>query len=409
VCRESCPRGERRADAPRFERVEDIPPEFFRPPHCPNENCPTHDPSSGAVFEWDPSGSHVRQSPPFVVPRFCCRACGRDFSLMTFAATYWLKRPELLLPIAAGLVAGSAHRQIARTLGCAPSTVTRLAARIGRHAILLQEATLAAFAQQQPLAEPVVFDDFETFTGAQFFPLAIGTAVARDSALVLDLEPAPHARGGALNDHEKERRRALYGRFGPPPRGERARAFGRILDRLLALAGVERDLVLVTDDHPVYRGVVERHPQRGRIRHRRFPNPRRGPKGAPRTAEARARDEALFEVDQLHRLLRHSEAAHRRETIAFGRRVGALMERAFLFAVWRNLVKNRSERRPHRGTPAMQAGLTGRRWTWREVFRQRLFPSLAPLLPASWRSVYRRDVPTPGAPPQALHFPRYVH
>jgi hypothetical protein len=47
--------------------------------------------------------------------------------------TYCRKRPELLRPVAAGLQAGSAHRQLARTLGCAPSTVTRISEHLGRH------------------------------------------------------------------------------------------------------------------------------------------------------------------------------------------------------------------------------------------------------------------------------------
>jgi hypothetical protein len=326
---------------------------------------------------------------------------------MTYAATYWLKRPELLEPIAAGLVAGSSHRQIARSLGCAPSTVTRLAARLGRHAILLHHAMLGALAQK-PLAEPVIFDDFETFAHAQFFPFAAGTAVAEGSGLVLDVDQAPHARGGRLNPFERQRRGELYERFGPPPRGARRAAFRRILARLLALAGLN-ELVLVSDEHPVYHEVVARHAERRRILHLRFANPKRGPKGAPRTDAATARDLAMFEVDQLHRLLRHSQAAHRRETIAFGRRVGALMERLFLFVVWRNLVKNRSERRPRHGTAAMQAGITPARWTWRDVFRKRLFPWHAPSLPNAWRNLYRRMVRTPGTPPQAVHAPRFVH
>jgi FixJ family two-component response regulator len=60
--------------------------------------------------------------------------------------SYYSKRPELLVPIVAGLVGGSAHRQIARTLGCAPSTVTRSAARLGRHAMLLLATARRALA-----------------------------------------------------------------------------------------------------------------------------------------------------------------------------------------------------------------------------------------------------------------------
>jgi hypothetical protein len=81
----------------------------------------------------------------------------------------------------------------------------------------------------------------------------------------------------------------------------------------------------------------------------------------------------MFAVDLLHRLLRHSQAHHRRETIAFGRNRASVVGRAALFAVWRNMIKLISERRPTRLTPAMRLGLTSRPWTWGEVFAKRLF------------------------------------
>jgi hypothetical protein len=107
-----------------------------------------------------------------------------------------------------------------------------------------------------------------------------------------------------------------------------------------------------------------------------------------------ARDRAMFPVDQLHALLRHSLAHHRRETIAFGRRINALAERLFLAMVWRNFVKWRSERRPDRSTPAMRLGLTESRWSWRRVLARRLFPGRE-RLPESWREIYRREWTTP--------------
>ncbi len=76
------------------------------------------------------------------VPRYRCHTCHRSFSKQSFATSYFLKRPELLVPVAHGLVNGAAHRQIARMVGCAPSTVTRLSARLGRHAQLLQVLAL---------------------------------------------------------------------------------------------------------------------------------------------------------------------------------------------------------------------------------------------------------------------------
>src|SRR5258707_937202 len=54
----------------------------------------------------------------------------------------------------------------------------------------------------------------------------------------------------------------------------------------------------------------------------------------------------MFPVDQLHALLRHSRADHKRETIAFGRRLNAVMEPLFVAAGWKNFINGRSERRP---------------------------------------------------------------
>src|SRR5262249_49198278 len=95
-----------------------------------------------------------------------------------------------------------------------------------------------------------------------------------------------------------------------------------------------------------------------------YPNPNRGPKGSPRSQETIARDDAMYPVDALHQFIRHSHAEHKRETIAFGRRLESAVGRAYLNAVWKNFIKRRSERRPDHTTPAMKLGLAGGRWRW---------------------------------------------
>ena len=98
----------------------------------------------------------------------------------------------------------------------------------------------------------------------------------------------------------------------------------------------------------------------------------------------------MFPSDTLHTLLRHSLAHHRRETIAFGRRLNAVMERMFLTAVWRNFIKARSERRPDPATPAMSLGLAFEPWSWPRVLSRRLFPGREET-PAVWDKLYRRE------------------
>jgi hypothetical protein len=323
------------------------------------------------------------------IPRFVCLTCKGSFSRQSFAVSYYSKRPELLVPVAAGLVGGSAHRQIARTVGCAPSTVTRMAARLGRHAILLLARARAELAGA--VEEPFVLDHFETFEYTQDFPFGVATLVGSRSWFVYDLDPAPHKRSGKVSTMqrvrlaERPRRRAHGGYLG---------SARRVLDRMLAAAPPGRTIRLRGDGHEAYDRAVREHPSGRRVSLERYPNPPRGPKGSARSPAARLRDSRLFAVDLLHKILRHSLAHHRRETIAFGRRLNALMERLFLAAVWRNFVQRRSERRRHSGTPAMSAGLATDPWSWRRVLSRRLFPARTPT-PATWAHLYRRLWITP--------------
>jgi hypothetical protein len=323
--------------------------------------------------------------------------CGRTFSRRTFSLAYYRKRPELLRPVAAGLQAGSAHRQLARSLGCAPSTVTRISAFLGRHSMLLLARALAALEGQ--LDEPIVFDHFETFELTQDLPLGVATPVGARSWFVYGIDPAPHARTGHRSPAQERRREKRAKRAA---RGGYVGSAQRMLDRLLPLCPEGRQLHLLGDGKPAYGQAVARHPRSGEITLDCHPNPRRGPKGSPRSPEAVARDEAMFPVDLLHMLLRHSLAAHRRETIAFGRRLNAIVERLFVAAIWRNFVKGVSERKGDRTTPAMRLGLTDRPWTWERVLGWRLFPDRE-RLEGIWLELYRRDWITAELPSNARH------
>jgi len=163
-----------------------------------------------------------------------------------------------------------------------------------------------------------------------------------------------------------------------------------VLELLLRLGG--GSVEIVSDDHPAYTQAVQSSDLPGTIRRRIYPNPLRGP-GSDK-AVARERDRQMFPVDLLHKLWRHSQAHHRRETIAFGRRSNAVMERGFHFTVWRNFVKKVSERSSESITPAMRLGLVPRPLEWSEVFSGRLFPGRI-RLPRGWMKVYRRGWITP--------------
>ncbi len=381
--------------------IESIPPETFEPPFCPRPDCSAHRPTPGSPTSFSVAGSYNRKCDGRTVPRFRCPACRRTFSLQSFATSYYLKRPALLGPIAALLQAGSAHRQIARTLFCAPSTVTRLAARLGRHSLLLQALALEHLPH---LDEPIVVDHFETFVARQEEALGLATPTGQNSWFVYAIDPAPHRRGGRRTPAQQRKANSLP----PLPRRAVADSFRRLLDLFADRLPPQGRLRLVTDGHPAYRGALAHHPAQERIAHDVYPNPKRGPKGSAPSPRAIERDREMFAVDLLHKIWRHTSAHGRRETIAFARRVNAAVERGFVLAAWRNFVKGVSERKPDSTTPAMRLGLTQSPWSWPKVLAQRLFPSRIPL-PRGWKEVYRREWITRSIGPNTLHACRHAY
>ncbi len=173
-----------------------------------------------------------------------------------------------------------------------------------------------------------------------------------------------------------------------------ARRSFELLERLFP-GGFE----LISDDHPAYRA-ARRKCRSKAIRHSIYPNPPRGP-GAD-SQVARRRDRAMYPVDFKHKLWRHTDAHQRRETIAFGRRSNAVLERAAVFMVWCNFVKLDTERRASTMTPAMKVGVAARRWTWPMVLARRLFPGRIDM-PPGWMKIYRREWITPAVGRNLTH------
>jgi hypothetical protein len=255
-----------------------------------------------------------------------------------------------------------------------------MAERLGRHAVLFHARSRT---QMLALNEAIVHDHFESFIGRQDRALGIGTAVGAESWFVYDIDPAPHRGSGRRPDKKKDE-----------TGGRRAhRSYVESIQRtfrgLIPHVSGGQPLVCNVDGRLDYRVAVRSVDLRSRVLLRSYPNPKRGPKGTPRSPEAIERDRAMFPVDQLHQLLRHSCADHKRETIAFGRRLESIVGRAHLLAVWKNFIKSRSERAPDRTTPAMRLGMTDIRWRWERVLSRRLFPEREQVT-GSARAIYHK-------------------
>jgi len=383
---------------PRRIPVEHTAPSAFRPPFCPWPHCADHRLARGRRYRSVRNGFYPRKGDRRRVQRFRCKRCRRGFSQQTFSVTYCMKRPDLLPRVANWLASGAPLRRIARSLNglcpgapCHPSTLPRLARRVGSQCLLLQHELRPDL---PPITESIVVDHFVTFAGLQENALAVATPVGAESWFVYTLEPAWHRRATAAS----RRRR----RVEPTPHDLR-RSVTRTLDTLLALVPPGAGLELISDDAPSHARAIARHPERRRIRHTVHRNPPRRRRRARRDGATRRRDAAMFPVDLTHKLQRNWLADHRRETLAFPRRGEAAIERLAVFAVYRNLIQRVSERRNDPTTPAMRLGVTDRPWRWSDVLAERRFPTRIPLDPSAAR-VFQRTL----RDPRGIDWPPHV-
>jgi hypothetical protein len=279
-----------------------------------------------------------------------------------------------------------ANRQIARALGCSPSTVAHHIARLGRHCMLFQARDLG----DRPLAGDVVIDGFESFEFSQYFPFHHNTAVEVGTGFMLYHTDSPLRRKGRMTIAQRHRRAELETRFGrPDPRAVES----GIRELLEVVTRGCRQVTVRSDDHRAYPRAM-----RGlgcRITHRITSSKQRRDARNP-----------LWEVNLLDLMIRHSTAAHKRETIAWSKRRQASAEKLSIFQVWRNYIKRRWEKGSEE-TAAMLKGLATEPLTIGDILRKRLFRDHIPL-PPRWMLYYERRVDTAALGVNRLHTLSYA-
>ena len=358
----------------------------WRPPHCPNPNC-RYFKASGGLWPWKRKGFYSRQSAPKRIQRFTCCHCGRHFSTQTFSVTYWQKRPRLLEPMFMMVVGCMANRQIARALGCAPSTAAHHISRLGRHCLLFQVRELERITSLGEIA----IDGFESFEFSQYHPFHHNVAVEVETGYLLFHTDSPLRRKGRMTDYQKRRRAKIERALGcPAPDAVRTGVY----ELLEPLARRCESLMIRSDDHRAYPPALGQ--LRCRVTHRITSSKRR-----------RDRQNPLWEVNLVDMFLRHSTAAHKRETIAWAKRRQASAEKLSIFQAWRNYVKRRWEKGPPESA-AMQKGLAKRLLRINDLLKKRYFPGHI-TMPGVWVRYYNRAVFTPALGVNRMHTLRYAY
>jgi transposase-like protein len=232
-----------------------------RPPFCPNPDCHFHR-CDRARWRFVRAGYFSRPCPPRRIQRYHCRHCRRHFSDQTFRTSYWLKRPELLAPLFHRLLGCSGFRQIAREFAVSHATVLSLAARLGRHALLVHHH----LRPRGPLTEPLALDSFISFEFSQFWPTAFHLCAGRHSHFFYGFTDSELRRSGSMTPRQTRRRLALELRFGRPDPHATVRDVADLID---LLAPRPQALTLHTDEHSGYPRAFARLPHL-QIQHRRL-------------------------------------------------------------------------------------------------------------------------------------------
>ena len=296
----------------------------WRPPHCPNPNCPHHN-ANGGPWPYRKHGFFRRLASPRRIQRFTCRHCRRAFSSQTFSCTYWLRRPDVLPALLMKCVGGMANRQIARDLRVAPSTVDRQLSRLGRHCLLFHRRLLRVAAPPSEIA----IDGFETFELSQYYPTHFHVAIEPASSFFAHFTDSELRRKGRMTAGQKRRRRELEQQYGRPD----PQAVRKDVTELLrtVLAGV-RTAVVRSDCHAAYPVALARLDCR--VEHQTISS-----------RALRDRRNPLWEINRTDRMIRHSQAGHARETLAWPKRRQRAAERLAVFLVWWNYLRRRWEKR----------------------------------------------------------------
>jgi hypothetical protein len=268
---------------------------------------------------------------------------------------------------------GMANRQIARDMQVSPETVNRHIARLGRHCLLFHIQMM----ENSPPVHQVVADGFETFEFSQYFPIHHHLAVEKGSDFLIYFTDSELRRKGRMTVYQKRRRQELEQKYGRPD----PKAVEKDMRELLEITLQGQPFATVfSDDHPAYKRSLKSLATT--IDHRITPG-----------SAHRDKNNSLWEVNLLDLLIRHGNANHRRETLAWSKRRQASAERLAILLVWRNYMKGRREKVRGSPTPAMQRGMMEQPLSMDDLLARRIFRTRCEL-PPRWSEYYDRRVTT---------------
>lgn len=366
---------------------------------CRNPDCCYH---QNAPLRWYVRFGFYHTTAHGMVQRYRCRMCGKTASSQTDSLHYYAKRRLPLSAVWASLVAGAPLREVARRYHVSPMAMQNAVLRLGRQAMSAQLHLLEELSPRDKL----VFDGLRSSVTSNDFPCDITTVVEREGETILTMAHTIFHRGGQKDPRQRQRLAQKLARW--RPKGGTMKADislivhelwdylrppceqGKLTPEAQLNGGISA--IIDTDEHPLYRAALARDPVARHFTSCRLLTHRRTPSTAPRT-----RENPLFPVNYVDRLLRHRVKEHTRETIAIGRHATIQMHRAWIFACDHNTRRPRRVRRPQEETHAGYRAVAERRVASiaRAFFTRRIRPPAGGILPETMRRVWFAELPTP--------------
>jgi len=365
---------------------------------CPHSTCPNHHP--GPHTQWfDYHGSYpsCRQR----IQRYRCRRCKRTFSSRSLSIDYWTHFHidySLLLFL---FCAGHSIRALTRFFSTTTTTIQNRFSRLARSSLVLVCSLLQQFTPE----EDFVADGLQNFCVSQDFPHDIHLLAGKESQFLYGCNYALFRRSGRKTPQQAERCKRIYPRV-DFSRYTIKRTFRELLIQLQRFAANRPALRLYTDERRQYRLALREHPLwYARSLDRRFRHI------TVNSRKPRTLSNDLFSVNYLDREIRKDVAEYHRETVCFGRNVGNMLERTWLYFFYHNFMKPyrigvSGEQRTH----AEVAGVSRRwiEWMLARVFRCRGFLHDGAIPYGSfYEQLWRREITTP-LKEQPDYLPKYA-
>jgi len=193
-------------------------------------------------------GTFQPQCRPAPIQRFRCRSCRKTFSIRTFKADYYDKRPSLNAEVLSRLCSGTGYRQTSREIGISLNGLYHKARKLNRHLKFLHDNLMGDFHEDAVF----LFDELETFEACRSTsPVTVPILIEHGSMFIVDAKSGRIPPSGKMTAKRREKIAEWQEVHGKRP-NESRQAVASVLATLREKTAHLDQLEFVTDAKKTY-------------------------------------------------------------------------------------------------------------------------------------------------------------